>query len=72
VYGAALSWRLPTFTTTNWPLIVLGLPSLFLVMNLPITEPRYLRLGLSKYVLAQRQQVPLACAYLRVEARKQF
>ena len=33
VFEETLSWWTPIRTTTNWPLIILSLPSLFLVMN---------------------------------------
>jgi len=33
VFGETLSWWTPTRTTTNWPPIILGLPSLFLEMS---------------------------------------
>ena len=33
VFGETLSWWTPTHTTTNWPPIVLGMPSLFLEMS---------------------------------------
>jgi len=33
VFGETLSWLTPTRTTTNWPPIILGLPSLFLEMS---------------------------------------
>jgi hypothetical protein len=34
VFGETLSLWTPTRTTTNWPLIILGLPSLFLEMSI--------------------------------------
>jgi len=48
--GKKLSRLTPTRTTTNWPLIILGLPSLFLVRGLTIV-PLYLHLDLSKHVM---------------------
>ena len=34
MFGETLSWWTPTHTTTNWPLIIHGLPPLFLQMSI--------------------------------------
>ena len=56
MFKETLSWWTPTRTTTNWALIILGLPSLFLEMSrnerMPTTLPLwYLHLDLSKHVM---------------------
>jgi len=69
VFGDTLSWT-PTRTTTNWPPIILGLPSLFLEMSvgMPINVPRYLHLDLSRHVMRNISRFRLRAHTLKVEA----
>jgi len=54
-------------TTTNWPLIVLGLPSLFLVMSVYRHCTTVSSSWSVQTCYAQCQYTPLACAYFKVE-----
>ena len=53
MFGETLSWWTPTRTATNWPLIIFGLPPLFLEMSerIPTIVPLHLHLDLSKHVV---------------------
>ena len=70
MFGETLSWWTPTRTTTNWPPIILGLPSLFLEMSVcrSINVPRYLHLDLSKHIMRNISRFRLRAHTLKVEA----
>jgi len=70
VFGETLSWWTPTRTTTNWPPIILGLPSLFLEMSVCrlMYHGSYLHLDLSKYVMHNISRFCLRARTLKVEA----
>jgi len=65
-------WWIPTRTTTNWPLIILGLsPYPFSrIERMPINVPRYIHLDLSKHVtrilwkLRQQRGLKMFLAYV--------
>ena len=65
-----LIWRTPTRTTTNWPLIILGLRPLFLEMSIymPTIVPQYFHLDMSKHVMRNVSRLCLRAHTLKVEA----
>ena len=67
MFGETLSCWTLTRTATNWPLIILGLPSLFLE-RMPINVPWYLHLDLSKHVMRNISRFRLRAHTLKVEA----
>jgi len=70
VFGETLSWWTQTRTTTNWPPIILGLPSLFLEMS--VCQLMYhgisAHLNLSKHVMRNISRFHLRAHTLKVEA----
>ena len=70
MFGETLSWWTQTRTTTNWPPIILGLPSLFLEMS--VCQLMYhgisAHLNLSKHVMRNISRFHLRAHTLKVEA----
>ena len=64
MFGETLNWWTPTCTTTNWPPIILGLPSLFLEMSVC----RIMYHGISKHVMRNISRFRLRAHTLKVEA----
>ena len=64
------SWWTPTRTITNWPLIILGLPPLFLEMSVCqlLFHGISLHLVLSKHVMRNVSRLRLRAHSLKVEA----
>ena len=70
MFGETLSWWTPKRTTTNWPLIILGLRPLFLEMSIymPTIVPQYFHLDMSKHVMRNVSRLCLRAHTLKVEA----
>ena len=70
MFGETLSWWTPTRTTTKWPPVILGLPSLFLEMS--VCQLMYhgisAHLNLSKHVMRNISRFRLRAHTLKVEA----
>jgi len=67
VFGEALSRWTPTRTTTNWPFIILGLPSRNDLCQL-LYVPWYLHVDLSKHVVHNVSRLCLRAHTMKVEA----
>jgi len=69
VFGETLSWWTPIRTTTNWPLIILGMPPLYLEMSVcRLLYHGISILILSKHVMHNVSRLCLRAHTLKVEA----
>ena len=69
MFGETLSWWTPIRTTTNWPLIILGMPPLYLEMSVcRLLYHGISILILSKHVMHNVSRLCLRAHTLKVEA----